>query len=77
VSGSGDESKGEVLARASLMRSSRVTIERIRLSWIIARHEERSSSQVSRAYCSWKSVGRERGMHVRQEGESTSARREC
>jgi hypothetical protein len=65
VSGGGDVSKGEVVASASLMRSSRVTIERMRLSWMIARHEERSSSQVSRAYCSWKSVGRGRGMHVR------------
>ena len=68
VRGSGDASKGDVFARASPMRSSRVTIERIRLSWTMARHEERSSSQVWRAYCSWKSVKGERGMHVRQEG---------
>jgi hypothetical protein len=49
-----------VFARASPMRSRRVTMERMRLSWMIARHEVRSSSQVSRAYCSWKSVGGER-----------------
>ena len=77
VSGSEDDSKGDVFARASLMRSSRMTIERIRLSWMIARHEERSSSQVSRAYCSWKSVGGERETHIRQEGAATSARRGC
>jgi hypothetical protein len=65
LSGGGDMSKGEVFARASPMRSSRVTMVRMRLSWMIARHEERSSSQVSRAYWSWKSVEGRRGMHVR------------
>ena len=52
LSGGGEMSKGEEFARASPMRSSRVTMVRMRLSWMIARHEERSSNQVSRAYCS-------------------------
>lgn len=52
--------------RWSMMRF----MERMRLSCITARQEERSASQVVRAYCIWKSVdvhngGRNRGSVVR------------